>query len=163
MYLISDRMDNVNKSFISKLWSEERNILEVRTEYDDGLKRMVMSKLAQLNDKLEEFYIKMEELGATLSDEVLISEAKQIVQTHAIPLPKYFSFLLKWLLRWKWKRNISQHEMHGEAGSSSLAGIEIFRRHLPGILSKFEFEDIYNLDETVFFFTGSQQDPLCAG
>ena len=69
MDLISDRMDlNVKKSVISKFRYEERNILEVRTGYDDGLKRVVTSKLVQLNNKLEEFYIKMEELGAALSN-----------------------------------------------------------------------------------------------
>ena len=77
MDLISDIMDlNVKRSFISKLRSEEINILEVRTKYDDGLKRAVKSKLAELTDKLEEFYIDMEQLGTTLSDKVLISEAK---------------------------------------------------------------------------------------
>ena len=61
MYLISNRIYiNVKKSFISKIRSEERNILEVRTEYNDGLKRVAASKLAQLKEKLEEFYIEME-------------------------------------------------------------------------------------------------------
>ena len=151
MDLISDRMDlNVKRYFLLKLRLEERNIIEVLIECDDGLKRVVTSKLAELNDKLKEFYIEMEQLGARLSDEVLISEAKQIVQTHAILLPKNFNFSLQWLLRWKRKRDISQTEMHGEAGSACLAGIELWYRHLPGILREFKLEDIYNLEDTVF-------------
>ena len=108
--------------------------------------------MAQPNDKLEEFYIKMEELGAALSEEILISEAKQILQTQAIPLPRNFNFFLKWLLRWKRKTNISQNEMHVEAGSVCLAGIELCHKHLPGILREFKLKDIYNLDENNLFF-----------
>ena len=100
------------------------------------------SKLAEPNDKLEEFYKEMEKLDATQSDEVLISEAKQILQTHAILVRKDFNFSTQWMLCWKRKRNISQTEIHSEAKSACLAGIELCRRHLHRILFEFKFEDI---------------------
>ena len=53
---------------------------------------MAKSKLAELNDKLEESYIEMEQLGATLSNKVIISEAKNRAKT-CNTLTKTFQFL----------------------------------------------------------------------
>ena len=74
------------------------------------------------------------------------------MQRHAILLPKHFNFLIQWLLRWKRKRNISQTEIHGKAGSACLAGIELCHKHLPRTLREFKLEGIYNLEDTSLFF-----------
>ena len=100
-------------TFMSKLCKEEAKILEVRTEYDDGLRRNVKNRLQDLCEKLEEFYVEMDEAGAPVTDEVLMHEAKEIVKVHSLLLPEYFNFSMDWMLRWKRKRGIGQKEMHG--------------------------------------------------
>ena len=62
---------------MSTLCREEAKILEVRTEYDDGLQNSVKNRLQDLCEKLEEFYNEMDEQGALLTDEVLITEANK--------------------------------------------------------------------------------------
>ena len=151
--LIEDRMGiKLKLTFISTLCKEEAKILEVRTKYDDGLRRNVKNRLQDLCEKLEEFYIEMDESGAPITDKVLKHEAKEIVKVHSILLPEYFNFSMEWLLWWKRKRGIGQKEMHGESGGACQAGIDLCRRHLPGILREFDLELIYNLDETGLFY-----------
>ena len=42
--------------------------------------------------------------------------------------------------------------MHGEEAAANTMGIEQARDNLPGILSDYELEDIWNLDETGLFY-----------
>ena len=151
--LIEDRMGiQLKRTFLATLRKLEPTILEVRTEYDDGLRRNVKNRLQDLCEKLEEFYVEMDEAGAPVTDEVLMHEAKEIAKVHALILPECFNFSMDWLLRWKRKRGIGQKEMHGESGGACQAGIDLCRRHLPGILREFDLELIYNLDETGLFY-----------
>ena len=153
IHLIEDRMGlKLKTTFVSKLRREETKYLQVRTLYDDGLKRVVKDRLEELSDKLEEFYEEMNAKGASITDEVLIMEAKEIASKQQLTLPKGFNFSCKWLLHWKRRRNIMQQELHGEAGDACQIGIDLCRRHLPGILGEFALENIYNLDETGLFY-----------
>ena len=113
--LIEDRMGIFLKpTFVSRLRKDKAKYLEVRNEYDDGLRRNVKDRLQDLSEKLEEFYNEMDQEGAPLTDEVLINEAKTIANEHSLLLPENFNFSMGWLLWRKCRRGIGQKEMHGE-------------------------------------------------
>ena len=85
--LIKDRIgSHLKTTFLSKLCTNEANILEVRSEYDDGIRRIVKNILQDLSEKLEYFYNTMDREGAPLTDEVLITEAKKICERTFIAL-----------------------------------------------------------------------------
>ena len=99
IHLIEDRMGlKLKTTFILKLRQEVTKYLQVRTLYEDGLKRGVKDRLEELSDKLEEFYEEMNAKGATITDKVLITEAKEITSKSQLPLPKGFNFSFEWLL-----------------------------------------------------------------
>ena len=139
-------------TFVTKLRKDEENIMAPHSEYVGTLKRRTTDCLAPLNNRVTEWYEKMENEKAIITDAALIAKAKRIAETEQLVLPKSFKFSLDWLLHFKRRRGIGVQEMHGEAGDADPVGINLCREHLPGILKSFSTEDIYNLDETALFY-----------
>ena len=139
-------------TFVTNLRKDEARIMAVHSEYDASLKRKTTDRLAPLNNRLMEWYEKMENEKAIITDAALIAKAKRIAETEQLVLPKNFHFSMDCLLRFKRRNGIGLQEMHGEAGDADAVGINLCRAHLPDILKSFSTEDIYNLDETALFY-----------
>ena len=150
--LIQEKMGcELKNTFISNLRTDRNKIMSLDSAYTCALKRKVVDKLAELNDRLESWFNKMEDAKGIITDQVITAEAKRIAQENEIPLPLDFAFSHDWLNRWKRVRNINAQTMHGESGDACPRGIALARRYLPEILGTYALADIYNLDETGLF------------
>ena len=69
----------------------------------------------------------------------------------SVQLPPHFKYSPIWLLIFKIQLGVSEKVMNGEEGAANTVGIEQERYHLPGILSDYELQAIWNLDETGLF------------
>ncbi|XP_042148759.1 tigger transposable element-derived protein 6-like, partial [Ixodes scapularis] len=57
-----------------------------------------------------------------------------------------------WLSRFKRRHGISSHRIHGESGSVDTAAVASARKQLAEFLAQYSPDDIYNFDETGFFY-----------
>ena len=108
--------------------------MQISCAFKEKQKKIMTDRLANLNNRLEAWFNRLEP-NAIITDEELRKKAKEIATKENLTLPKGFSFLHNWLLRFKRRRDIGQEVMHGEAADADPAGIEQCREYLPTILA----------------------------
>ena len=67
-----------------------------------------------------------------------------------------------WLSRWKGRHGIFGVRLHGEAGDADQQGVARAQRELPGIIEKYQPEDVFNIDETGLFYRHAVSDLIKA-
>ena len=63
-----------------------------------------------------------------------------------------FSYSNGWLERFKKRQGILLHKVHGDSNEVNLADVEKSRDELCCIISEYELNDVYNMDETGLFY-----------
>ncbi|KAM7302139.1 tigger transposable element-derived protein 6-like [Ixodes scapularis] len=85
-----------------------------------------------------------------LQDEMLQkrrrSSAQRWVNIHDL------NYSMGWFSRFKRRHGISSHRIHGESGSVDTAAVASARKQLAEFLAQYSPDDIYNFDETGFFY-----------
>ena len=67
-----------------------------------------------------------------------------------------------WLSRWKGRHGVFGVRLHGEAGDADQQGVARAQRELPGIIEKYQPEDVFNIDETGLFYRHAVSDLIKA-
>ena len=67
-----------------------------------------------------------------------------------------------WLSRWKGRHGVFSVRLHGEAGGADQQGVARAQRELPGIIEKYQPEDVFNIDETGLFYRQAVSDLIKA-
>lgn len=70
------------------------------------------------------------------------------------------NYLRGWLSRFKTRRRISSHRIHGESGGMDTAAVASTREHLVGFFALYSQDDIYNLNVTGFVYKLSPPSAL---
>ena len=95
----------IKRGALRNLKKREQEIMKISCAYKERQKRIVKDRLANLNNKLEAWYNRLEE-NAIITDNELRKKAKEIAEKENLDLPKDFNFSHTWLLRFKRKRDI---------------------------------------------------------
>ena len=141
----------VSLTFVTTLRKNEDKIrASSLTLYKAKHKRLQPGNVRNLEGPLKEWFLRLEGSRAVITDEVLMEKARQIGVS--VQLPPHFKYSPSWLLKFKQQLGVSEKVMHGEEAAANTMGIEQARDNLPGILSDYELEDIWNLDETGLFY-----------
>ncbi|KAL2632892.1 hypothetical protein R1flu_004371 [Riccia fluitans] len=143
----------VNTMTISLIiWKEEKWLSADLAPHE---KRSRKPECENMEKLLYVWFCSMQERSVTLTDELVTDKAKQLYNT--IPRDcestKNFKSFHGWLSGFKKRYNIKSYARHGEAGSVEitqevLAKIESLKQ----LISQFDPEDVYNVDETGLFF-----------
>ena len=67
-----------------------------------------------------------------------------------------------WLSRWKGRHGVFGVRLHGEAGDADQQGVARAQKELPGIIEKYQPEDVFNIDETGLFYRHAVSDLIKA-
>lgn len=87
--------------------------------------------------------------AAKLRDELLLrGELSSDTHAHLASL----AFSKGWLFNFQRRRSLKARRMHGEAGSVSATAVEEGRSALQQVISDYNVQDVYNLDETALFY-----------
>lgn len=74
-----------------------------------------------------------------------------------------FNYSRGWLTRFKSRHCISSHRIHGESGSVSASAVTTSQEQLRTALAGYPPDDIYNFDETGFFYKLGPSSTLASG
>ncbi|XP_060085270.1 jerky protein homolog [Ylistrum balloti] len=63
-----------------------------------------------------------------------------------------FAYLRGWIQRFKERRGMRKRKYHGEVDSADMTSVQTGRHDLRQLLTDYNPEDIYNMDETELFY-----------
>lgn len=134
------------------IWARKCAELEEEVEASGGQTRHIRSvRFPEVEAALSLWFEMREANGQPVTGPLLQLKAKRIADQLGIP-PDKIEFTNGWLEGFKTRHGISNHQHHGEAGSTSPLLAEEERRRLQPILEQYAKEDIFNVDETGFFW-----------
>jgi hypothetical protein len=108
-----------------------------------------------------EFLAFCELSSISLSGELIMAQAKKLAILLAIPKSKWPSFGWSWLRHLESRYGIRWRRSHGESSSVdegvAAAKLQVLRQ----VLRQYRRRDIYNMDETGFFYNNVPRGSIC--
>ncbi|KAL3702020.1 hypothetical protein R1sor_020042 [Riccia sorocarpa] len=99
------------------------------------------------------WFLAMQEGNVTISDEMLVAKARMLQNSVPRETVKEIKFSNGWLQGFKKRHGISAYVRHGEAASAEITAEVLDRvEGLKALISGYEPEDVFNMDETALFF-----------
>jgi hypothetical protein len=100
--------------------------------------------------------------GTQISDELLVSKAKQLAEIAKV---NDFKGTNGWLEKFKKRFNIRSKFLHGDAADADMHGVEHSQRSMPALITELGYskEDVYNFDETGLYFKAEPKRTLLRG
>ncbi|KAF0708821.1 hypothetical protein AaE_013077 [Aphanomyces astaci] len=108
--------------------------------------------LPQVEAKIVEWVLRCEELGVCITGELIRKQATTIAIELAIPETQRIKFAKGWLYKFQRKHGFCSMIQHGEAASVPPEQVQEGRKKVLHETSGYNSSDIYNMDETAFFF-----------
>ncbi|KAL3692835.1 hypothetical protein R1sor_006486 [Riccia sorocarpa] len=163
----SDRGRITNKALL--IWTSERTgkeisemtisrLLKRKTDLlgSDVLasrKRYRKPECPNLEAILNSWFLTMHEANVTISDAMLVEKARMLQISVPRESTKEFKFSNGWLQGFKSKHGITVHVRHGEGASAEITEDVLDRiEALKAIISGYDPEDVFNMDETSLFY-----------
>ena len=126
-----------------------KNKVSVREQYEKGLpqgkKRNRTSQFSDLTYALWEWYQNKNDQLIPVDGPMIQEVASQVAKKLG-----YIDFKASsgWLTRFKERHNLSQHIVCGESADVAVDTVKSWKERLGSIISGYEIQDIWNLDET---------------
>lgn len=140
----------IGLSTFHKIKAQETKIRETYISNKNlKCKRNKGSMYAELNKALAYWFTQSRSRNAIINGPAIIEKAQQLAQEMDIE----FKPSNGWLQRWKESENISFQSIHGEKVASDYPVAEQWVQSvLPDLVSGYESNNIYNADESGFFY-----------
>ena len=150
------------------MWKDEisniiKNKVSVREQYEKGLpqgkKRNRTSQLSDLNDAVWEWYKSKNDQLIPVDGPMIQEFASQGAEKQG-----YIDFKASsgWLIRVKERHNLLQHKVCGESADVAVDTVKSWKERLGSIISGYEMQDIWNLDETGLIYRALPDKSLFA-
>ena len=88
--------------------------------------------------------------GYPISGPILQEKAKQIAD--CLGVANQFSASEGWLQKWKQRNNVRSYKVCGESGNVDLEAAAQWKTSLTSLISGYDLKNVFNMDETGFFF-----------
>jgi hypothetical protein len=128
------------------------------TKYlDDELSNLHRKKhrhvqVPRLHDALY-IWMKAAEKKTTITGSILKTKARQLFpKLYPERNPDALKFSDGWLTSWKDQYGVKEYKTHGEAGSAPILETEGEMQEIRRVLSEYELRNIFNADETAFYW-----------
>lgn len=93
--------------------------------------------------------------GATICEQASRLRDQLVRSSSCSDALKGLVFSHGWLHRFQQRHGLKCRLLQGEAASADMSAVELGRRALQGLTASYSRTDVFNLDETAFFFTTS--------
>eukprot|EP00794_Sanderia_malayensis_P004474 gene4474-5069_t len=140
-----------------------KNKVSVREQYEKGLpqgkKRNRTSQFSDLNDAVWEWYKNKNDQLIPVDGPMIQEFASQVAEKL-----RYIDFKASsgWLTRFKERHNLSQHKVCRESADVAVDTVKSWKERLGSIISGYEMQDIWNLDETGLIYRALPDKSLFA-
>ncbi|RHY20025.1 hypothetical protein DYB32_010125 [Aphanomyces invadans] len=108
--------------------------------------------MPELEAKILEWVLRCEEIGVCLTGELIRKQAKAYYDEYQIDTNWPLKFSKGWLYKFQRKHGLSSKRQHGEAGSTPREAVRQGRKEVQETTRGFAANDVYNMDETSFFW-----------
>jgi hypothetical protein len=116
------------------------------------LKNIIDMEVRSFEDAVAAEFDIMEQCIETVTGEIVIAMAQEVAERVRLPASKRPSFSLTWLYRFLKRHGISLQRKHGEATSVDTEIVRTGRADMLNLTDGYERRDIYNMDETSFYY-----------
>ncbi len=110
------------------------------------------AKLPEIEEKVLTWVLRCEELGMCITGELIRKQALTYADELDISASEKPLYSKGWLYRFQQRNGLSCKIQHGEAGSIPQEDVDTGRRQMQEITSGYTPGNIYNRDETSFFY-----------
>lgn len=140
---------SIDRSTVSKVLKNEETFLAVDDSEKGFRKRTVKYPMLEAAMNI---WVQQVTAHALPLTEMLIKE-KALAFAAGLEIDKSaLSFSNGWIQKFKRRNNLKKITLHGEAASAPLDSLPEARAKLQEIISKYDLENVYNVDETGLFF-----------
>ncbi|KAE8883837.1 hypothetical protein PF005_g27228 [Phytophthora fragariae] len=108
-----------------------------------------------------EFVLASESWGIPLSGSMLIAQSRKALQRLNVPPASWPRLGRSWFRNFQDRYRIRWRRAHGEDGLVDLDAVEEEVAELRRLICTYSFTDVYNMDETGFFFINVPRGSLC--
>jgi len=140
---------NLAQSTISKILKRSSELLEGELLHP-GQKRRRIPTYPGLHDALY-VWMRAIENHTTITRNILKAKAAQLFP-HLYPGETPLKFSEGWLTGWKEQYGVKEYKSHGESGSAPITEAQQQMKEIQAVLSEYELCDIYNGDETAYYW-----------
>lgn len=143
----------MKQSTLACILRDKQKILAVAQSCQKS-KHFSKGKEHQLEEDLYAWFLKVRGKGALINDPTVRRQAE--VMAKKINLNTTLAFSHGWLMRWRRRFGVEFKETHGEKlDADTVAADKWVKEVLPTILARYKPWQIYNCDETGFFYRGT--------
>ncbi|KAL3676039.1 hypothetical protein R1sor_025987 [Riccia sorocarpa] len=141
----------ISEVTISRILKRKSELLA--SQGSTHMKRYRKPECPDLERILFVWFLTMQEGNVTMSDEMLIEKARMLHNTVLHETEKEILFSNGWFQDFKRRNGISAYVRHGESASAEVTADVLDQvEGLKALISGYEPEDIFNMDETRLFF-----------
>jgi Tc5 transposase DNA-binding domain len=108
-------------------------------------------KHPHLEQAMATWVLQMEHQKICLSNDLIQHKARTLATMMGIPAES-FKASNGWLANFKTRNGLKQHRIHGQSGDAQMTGIEERMQILQTKISGYNYDDVYNMDETGLFY-----------
>jgi hypothetical protein len=148
-YIQAELKVNIGLMTITDILKEKEKWLQLSVTPNQGTRQRPPAFEA-LDQALLILFTNMRKRGATLTDGVLIEKARQLGGELNVDSLKYS---VGWLQKFKQRHSIKSYKKHGESADVPLENVHDGRLKLQEALQDYNPDDVYNIDESGFYFS----------
>lgn len=148
-YVLDKHSIDIGKSTIGDILQGKGRWFSVPVGVNEEHTRELHAKHSDLEKALFLWLSNVSANHAAVNDEMMIQKAKAL--GHQLNITG-FNYSHGWLQRFKNRHGIKKRLYQGEADSADIGVVSSGRETLSKILSEYELENIFNLDETGLFY-----------
>jgi transposase len=130
---------------------ENRNLILKEVESNRSLSKARIVKQSNVNVILWRWFATARAKGYSINGPILQGKAKQIVNELRVEGGD-FSTSEGWLQKWKQRNNIQSYKISRKSGNVNLERVEQWKSSLKTLLIGYDLKNVFNMDETGFFF-----------
>ena len=150
----------IERSTISSILKEKEKWLSFPMQGSTNSARNRSCKEPLLESALSMWFNDVRTKNLPVNSDMIIEKAKKFGGELGVV---GFSYSNGWLERFKKRHVILLHKVHGESNEVNLADVEKSREELRCTISEYKLSDVYNMDETGFFYRLEPDATLATG
>lgn len=140
----------VSKSTVANIFKAKEKILNAfEQNCSSKRKRVCETKNDELNSKVLEFFVKCRSKNIPVSGPMLQEKAKIISESLNV---HEFKASNGWLESFRQRNNIQCKLLSGESADANVEVSEDWKRKIPSLVAEYDVSDIFNADESGFFY-----------
>jgi hypothetical protein len=139
---------------IGRLLKRKASVIAVDVGILGASKCMRKAQCPKLEATTLDWYTRMEEKTAALSDDLLVAAARRLYELLPSDIrEKELQFSSGWIEKFKRRYNIKDYVCHGEdASSDTSASVLVQMENIKAIVFEYDVSDVFNMDETGLFY-----------